>query len=625
MSGEIQDINSNGNEQSTTLSDPNKNKDADLSSDQNQVQSSGEFSEIIFYPYKVKGKELLLMTEGDKPIARAVRVKRVLRNIETGSIQLELVFWAYDDWVTETVPRETIKPRSMDRLAALGMDVLGEGKKAQKVIEFISIAEQSIKPTSVYGKLGWAYDVSPESPPFKHYQIIPYTGGSALSIDVNQSEYDGRFDVAPKGSLKEYLDMIKAEVTGHPPLELMLCSGLAAPIVSLIGGNDRINVDSLLIHLVGNSTTGKTTAAMLAVSGFGNPKVAAENSLVHSFNATPNSMLKLLEGNNGIPMVFDETTMNNMDHNQLSTFIYAVAQGTARERLSRNNPVTNSYDIEKANSWDTVIITTGESSIIQHLNHNLGLRARVFEFANIPWTKDADNANAIQKTLLKNYGVLCQPFIEKLTEVGMDSLIQFWVQIKQQIINELPESKLRDRIATKFSFIILAAKVFSKTFDIELSCDGILKMLIQQEEESLSERDMAMNFYESLKQYIIQYQKNFKKGILPTTENNEIWGRIEIKNGKTYCYILKNQFRKIMDDFKFSDEKVLLSQLKDFGLLHHEKDKFQQRIGVFSKSEEAQREQATGKSGYNPKGDYTYCILYEGNIISDFLDEEEQA
>lgn len=610
-------------EQTSSPSSFDQDTQPALPANPEQGESPGESPEIVLRPYKLKGKYLYLMTEGkDTLIARAVRVDRVIRNIETGKIKLELTFWAYGEWVTQIVPRETLNPRSMASLASMGMDILGEGKKARLVIDFISKHEQSLVPTSTYGKLGWAFDLSQEAPPFKHSQIIPNASGNPLSIDVAHSEYCGQFDITPKGSMQEYLDMIKSEVVGHPPLELMLCSGLAASIIPLIGGNNKINVDSILIHLVGNSTTGKTTAAMLAVSGFGNPKVAASDSLVHSFNATSGSLLKLLEGNYGIPIVFDESTMNNMDHNGLSSFVYAVAQGTAKERLERSNSITNSYEVGKTSSWNTVVITTGESSIIERLDHNVGLRARLFEFTNIPWTIDEKNANAIQGVVLKNYGLLCQPFIKKLTEKGIDSLIKSWENMKEYVTDKLPESKLRDRIAIKFSFIMLAAQVFTDAFAIQLSTDDILNLLIEQEIESQSERDMAKTFYRQLKQYIIQYQKNFKKGST-STGNNEVWGRIEMKNDQTYCYILKNQFRKILDDFNFSDEKVLLAQLKDLGVLHHEKDKNQQRIAVFAKGEEAQREQATGKSGYSPKGDYTYCIIYKGNFINDFINEDE--
>ena len=56
------------------------------------------------------------------------------------------------------------------------------------------------------------------------------------------------------------------EVKGHTPLELMVCIAISALIIGMLNRSKIGGFDSLLVHLVGSSTTGKTTAGMLGVS-----------------------------------------------------------------------------------------------------------------------------------------------------------------------------------------------------------------------------------------------------------------------------------------------------------------------------------------------------------------------
>lgn len=78
--------------------------------------------------------------------------------------------------------------------------------------------------------------------------------------------------------------MVKQWVIGRANLELALTIGLSAPVVGMIG-ND-LGLESPLIHIWGESTEGKTTAAMLAISVFGFPNIREEKGLMRNWNTT---------------------------------------------------------------------------------------------------------------------------------------------------------------------------------------------------------------------------------------------------------------------------------------------------------------------------------------------------
>lgn len=562
--------------------------------------------DMALHPYQIKGNDLLVWngkTERYNIVSKAVKIHAIRRNIETKEIQIELVFWAYDRWETITISRGDLTRRELKKLASKGLDVL-EDMQATEVSSFLSKQEKLLVPTNVHSGIGW--DIMNDELIYKHHKII--TKSSVKTID---STYSGDFSLKPEGSKHEYFNLFLKEVMGHTPLELMVCIAISSLIIGMLNRTNLGSFDSLLVHLVGSSTTGKTTAGMLGVSLAGCP--SPNVGLLQTYNGTKNAMAHKLAGNHGILTVLDESTMNLMDTQNLSSFIYELAQNSEKSRLNKDS------ELKEKQTWNTTIVSTGECSILNKANNNEGLRVRLFEFSIDNWTKNAENAENIKKGIIQNYGHVVPEIASKMLELGPEAVAKMVEENKEYIQTQLPESKFRDRIATKFSLILTAAELFELTFDLELSGEEIINMLIEQEQKSMTDREMAPKFYAQLKQYIIRYKRNFKLDRQAVVGHQEIWGKIEQKPGATLCYILPVVFEKIVKELDFSDTKVLLAELKKMGVVVHDKNRNQKRKFIFSKDEVKQREEIIGQSGYAEKGDYTYCIAFEGDIFRDGL------
>ena len=255
----------------------------------NPVDSEILFDENDLYENKPKIK-----TKTYKNIG----VKSVKTNIETGESKAILDFphVAGGRMVEQEVPLDkALNARKLESLSLYGMDVSTLNKN--QVLKQIRNGISHIQESFVHSDMGFSYYENTLI--FKHYQLL----GSGIQTN---SIYEGEYDIEPKGSLKNWLDMFDKEVKGHIPLELAVIFGLAAPLVGLIG--DLVNVNSQFIHLVGNSSIGKTTALQLAVSTFGSPQISPK-SLILTYNSTQNSLIKKLSGNRGIPMAIDEASM----------------------------------------------------------------------------------------------------------------------------------------------------------------------------------------------------------------------------------------------------------------------------------------------------------------------------
>lgn len=93
------------------------------------------------------------------------------------------------------------------------------------------------------------------------------------------------------------------EIKGQLLLELAVVFGISALVTSFLKHKHDVEFAGLTFSFTGQSSTGKPTAAALAVSVAGNPNKGNE-TLFRSWNATRNALESYLSNNYGIPLVF---------------------------------------------------------------------------------------------------------------------------------------------------------------------------------------------------------------------------------------------------------------------------------------------------------------------------------
>ncbi|MDM5509887.1 DUF927 domain-containing protein, partial [Staphylococcus aureus] len=76
-------------------------------------------------------------------------------------------------------------------------------------------------------------------------------------------------------------------------------------VTAFLKYHNNVEFSGTIFSFTGQSSTGKSTAAMLAASVAGNPTKGTEN-LFRSWNATRNALEGYLSGNYGVPIVLDE-------------------------------------------------------------------------------------------------------------------------------------------------------------------------------------------------------------------------------------------------------------------------------------------------------------------------------
>lgn len=491
-------------------------------------------------------------TEGGKiKIAKKIGLKKLIRNINTDEEKAILVYKRRNCEKEREVNRDDyLNTNSIIKLQKFGVDVMQTN--AKYIVLHLRNEEEKVEIELQHSNLGFLEYEGRKI--YNHYN----------SIGIN-STYCGQYEIKPKGSRDEWLDMFKTEVLGNTNLEFVCCVALSSVIVAYIG--ESMGLDTIIFHKVGNSTSGKSTGTKLAISMFGYPDVK-KNGLFSTYNATDNALIKQLTGIKGMPVAFDELSMSNTKN--LSSFVYKLANGTDKSRLNQDSTM------KEKEAWLGTVISNGEKSLIDSCNKNAGIQNRIIEARNISWTRDAENAENINSTIIDNYGHIGVEFAKFVMEIGEEGIKSKYKNCVEYLMKVMESKNVTDnytkRRINKYASIYLAGKLFQNMLDVEIDMKGIVKLMLKIEKESIIERNFDLTSIEIIKMYVdINRKKFISNGNIP---NGEVWGKLTDKDDYVELEINPIKFESIVKEAGFEDKNVVLKELKNKGLLLCDKDRF---------------------------------------------------
>lgn len=320
----------------------------------------------------------------ERRIGHAPYIEDIYKVIDRGGvIKIKFSFEYLNEKITETIYRRNLTRNELMKLSDKGLDVTEN--TAQHFVEFIHQQEDEFTAQNLHEGIGW-YDLKGGA---DGETTEIFRGYKALGLN---SEYCGEYPIKPHGSIKKLRGFVKNHIYGTP-LTLAMAIGLSSVLVGYLG--NKIQCGCIVAHLYGDSTTGKTTATKLAIS-MGSLPNFNENSLLNTYDGTENALLAAILGNNGFPVGFDEANM--FVQKDFSTFIYRLASGRGKKRLSRD---AKQKTLE---TYMTTVLSTGEKSLSNEFNQNAGKEVRVLQFGNIAWTKNKAHADAVNDFAVNNYG-----------------------------------------------------------------------------------------------------------------------------------------------------------------------------------------------------------------------------
>lgn len=386
-------------------------------------------------------------------------------NIDTNNVMLPITTKYLNRDIKILIPRDkAMSKREIIKLSLQGADVTEENAKYH--IRSIEYQERKIgRVNNTHSELGFAKYKEKEI--FKLYKAIN-----------EDSSYVGALDLKPKGNLGNYLDDLREHVVPYKNISLAFALGVSSSIVAKLNMHYK-DINTLLVHLFAESTKGKSTAAMLAISVWGNPNLSG-GGLYNTWNSTENALSTSLAGNYGIAYALDELSMSKIE--DTTSLIYNLVGGKDKARLTKD------IELRAAATWTTSIISTGEVSLLSKAKNNTGLDIRVLELGGIVWTEDANHSDQVKALVNRNYGVFGADFVKRLIEFPADRLKEIFEEEREIFIQKVKEKNIQDdmlsRTSCKYAIVTLTIRLINSRYKdrgIILDIEGIRELLVDTE------------------------------------------------------------------------------------------------------------------------------------------------
>lgn len=306
--------------------------------------------------------------------------------------------------------------------------------------------------------------------PKKHMQAVLQTGwtgadakafalpdcviGPKASKVTYQAQALFSDEYSQRGTLEGWKSEIGARAVGNPILMLSLCTAFAGPLLALVGA------ESGGLHLIGDSSTGKTTALQAACSVWGG------ESFRRSWRATANGLEGAASLFNDSLLALDE--ISECDPRDVGEVVYMLGNGRGKQRASRTGTA------RAITRWRCSVLSTGERSIeasMQAAGHNVkaGQSVRLLDIpvqrSHGAWDSlhEAPNgpafSDAIKRACRQQYGTAGRAFLEKLTR-DSSNLTEQLESIKVKLIAGLSSNDGQPaRAAARLAVLALAGEL----------------------------------------------------------------------------------------------------------------------------------------------------------------------
>lgn len=296
---------------------------------------------------------------------------------------------------------------------------------------------------------GWA------STGFKAFVLPDSTIGPLAAGLAYQSVERGAEEYTMAGTLAGWQSGVAALAKGNPLLVLALSAAFAGPVLA------RCNAESGGIHLIGDSSTGKTTAIEAACSVWGGP------NFKRSWRTTSNGLEGAAALFNDSLLALDE--ISECDPRQVGEVVYMLGNGRGKQRAGRTGSA------RPVMRWRSSVLSTGERSIATTMTEG-GHRVKAGQsvrLLDVPaqrthgaWDNlhQFDTGTAFSDELklqaATHYGHAGRAFLEKLTRDHEDSFSDALDTIKAMPAFQTPGGEGQaKRAAGRFAMLALAGEL----------------------------------------------------------------------------------------------------------------------------------------------------------------------
>jgi hypothetical protein len=350
--------------------------------------------------------EMVLGKDGAEPketfVAHsAILLRRVLIDLYTGEERIEVTFARQGGWRKAVVDRRVLVDARMlvAELASIGAPV--DSNNAAKVVKWLTdleaVNESRLPRTTCVTRCGW-HDLEDE-----HVFLAPDPIGTEreLVFDDRMGRARTVRGLRVKGESESHLIALRRAFTADNIAATAICASLAAPLLR------ALSTPGFALHLVGDSSRGKSSMLKIAASIFGDPTC---EDWVPSWNSTIVGLEQRAATLCDLPFCIDEAGVVDPKQRELAT--YMLIDGVGRTRGAKGG------GLRETSSWRTIVLSTGEHELVDE-DANTGAQVRVLQFhVHCFGDLDANGVDTIRNACAEHHGEVGRAWLEALA--GLD-------------------------------------------------------------------------------------------------------------------------------------------------------------------------------------------------------------
>lgn len=256
-----------------------------------------------------------------------------------------------------------------------------------------------------------------------------------------------------RGSLAQWQTEVAAPCLGNPVLTLAIGCALAGPLLSIVG------VLGGGVHLVGDSSSGKSLAQLVGSSIWGDPSVFAA-----SWDMTKGGLEIEAASRNDTMLPLDE--IKRADPKRVQEMAYSLANGQGKGTMTRDREARGKL------TWRLLALSSGERSLSEHAaisgnSAHAGAELRMVDvnagtrkhraFDELHGLEGADFHRQLTVAVSEHHGHVGTAFVEHLLQRNdRPSLLAQFSQTRAQFAEDNAQA---GRVADRFAVIALAGEL----------------------------------------------------------------------------------------------------------------------------------------------------------------------
>lgn len=356
-------------------------------------------------------------------------ITKQLKDIESLIISYEMKFKKAGEFTTLPVQAtEIADSKNIINLANKGLDV--DTINRTEMVQFISMFKRlnNIPDETIATRLGQV----------KGHFIHPLINDD-IRLVIHEEGYKQLANAfKTKGNLEDYAEKVFKPIKHSPMVMTFVYASLGSILLH------DFNVDPFVVDMASKTSTGKTTALRIASSLWGTEK------LINEWNTTKVNVERKASIMNSFAVFFDDT--RKAPHYQLADIVYHFSGGRSKGRGN-----VQSVDVET--TWRNILLSTGETSIVEYGNEKAGVSARVITLQDKPFNDDV-NIRALYEGIESNYGHLGLAFIEQYSKQKASYKASF-KSYEGIYIDKAGENEVMQRVARYFAVLMVAGEILN--------------------------------------------------------------------------------------------------------------------------------------------------------------------